>query len=76
MAVTTFGEWDDEAEKTISRICERLAMASGAKAQQVHAGVRRQLSVVLMRANGQALLASLCPGLGRAELEAGGYPDL
>ena len=76
MAVTTYGEWGEEAEKTIFRICERLAMASGAKAAQVHAGVRQQLSVVLMRENGRALLASLCPGLGRAELEAGGHPTI
>ena len=34
--------------------------------------VWQQHSVVLMWENGWALLASLCPGLGREELEAGG----
>ena len=58
MAITTYGEWEEEAEKTISRICERLAIASGARIRQVHDGVRRRLSVVLMRANGRALLRS------------------
>ena len=52
-----------------------LALASGARVQQVHAGVRQRLSVVLMRENGRALLAvELSQGLGRAELEAGGDP--
>ena len=74
VAVTTYGEWGEEAEATISRICERLALASGARVQQVHAGVRQRLSVVLMRENGRALLAGLSLGLGRAELEAGGDP--
>ena len=75
MPITTYGEWGEEAEKTISRICERLSITSGARSRQVHDGVRRRLSVVLMRANGRALLASLCPGLGRAELEAGGCAE-
>lgn len=37
-----------DAEKIISGICERLVMASGTKAHQVHVELRRQLSIVIL----------------------------
>ncbi|MEL6889946.1 MAG: hypothetical protein AAFO86_14720, partial [Pseudomonadota bacterium] len=76
MAITTFGGWDQEANDTISRICERLALASGACARQVHSGVRMRLSVVLMRENGRALLSSRGQRLCAYELVAGGDPSV
>ena len=75
VAVTIFGGWSEEADALISRVCERLALSSGARAHRVHSGVRQRLSVTLMRANGRALLDCLGSGLGRAELMAGGDPE-
>ena len=48
--VVSHDEWGEEAEATLSRISERLTLASGARVRQVHSGV----SVVLMRENGRA----------------------